>query len=374
MSQDLGNVYYKDYLQLNKILGAQQPISDEMGAPAHDELLFIIVHQAYELWFKQIIFELDSVKQIFADPPVDDKQMGIVIARLDRILTIQGLLLDQIDVIETMTPLDFLEFRDLLVPASGFQSIQFKEIEIRLGVRRENRIPADREFLKTRLADEDQAHLQRVESEPSLLELLDDWLGRMPFLEFGEFKFWEHYDKAVERMLETDKKIIQQTPTLTEQEKESRINELVATKVKFENLFDKAKFAELKQAGKFRLSHRAFLAALFINLYRNEPMLFLPFRLLTLLLEIDESFTRWRSRHALMVQRMLGAKIGTGGSSGHEYLNQTTRQNRVFLDLYNLATFLIPRSDLPELPTELRRSLGFHFSGQNANSSGGSSS
>ncbi len=373
MSNDLGNVYYKNYLHLDKILGAQEPISSQTDNPAHDELLFIIVHQAYELWFKQIIFELDSVKRIFADPPVDDKQMGTIIARLDRILTIQSLLLDQIDVIETMTPLDFLEFRDLLVPASGFQSIQFKEIEIRLGVKRENRIPADREFMKSRLAVEDQEHLSRVEQQPSLVELLNDWLSRMPFLEIGEFSFWRHYEKAVERMLQTDKKIIQQNPTLSEREKEYQIDELIATQSKFDTLFDQDKFEELKTAGKFRLSHRSFLAALFINLYRNEPMLFLPFRLLTLLLEIDESFTRWRSRHALMVQRMLGSKIGTGGSSGHEYLSQTTRQNRVFMDLYNLATFLIPRSDLPELPREIRRSLGFHFSGQNANSSGESS-
>ena len=103
---------------------------------------------------------------------------------------------------------------------------------------------------------------------------------------------------------------------------------------------------------------------MFINLYRDEPMLYTPFRYLTLLTDVDELFTTWRQRHASMVQRMLGTKIGTGGSSGHNYLDRTTKKNRVFLDLFNLSTFLLPRNELPKLPVELTREISVFFSGQ----------
>ncbi len=104
------------------------------------------------------------------------------------------------------------------------------------------------------------------------------------------------------------------------------------------------------------------LAAIFINLYRDEPILHMPFMLLNHLVEIDELFTEWRYRHALMVHRMIGAKIGTGGSSGHQYLMQTVDKHRVFTDLFNLSTYLIPLSDLPKLPDELIKELGFNYS------------
>ncbi len=359
-------VYYSEYLQLDKILDAQQRESELEGNPAHDEMLFIITHQAYELWFKQIIFELNSVIDVFDDPIVEDKKMGRVIHRLARIKTIQRTLINQIDIIETMTPLDFLEFRDLLVPASGFQSTQFKEIEIKLGIKRQNRIPADQDFFQSRLKEPDRQQLDQLEEKPSLLELTDRWLQRMPFLEFGEFAFWKAYQRAVDRMLLSDKQIIQANTTLSEREIEFQLGEVTHTKQLFQSILDEGQYNQLRADGEFRLSHRGFLAALFINLYRDEPMLYSPFRYLTLLADIDEMFTNWRQRHVIMVQRMLGTKIGTGGSSGHEYLAQTTRQNRIFTDLFKLSTFIIPRSDLPVLPMEMRKALGFFFSGASA--------
>lgn len=357
-------IYYGDYLHLDRILGAQELESSKRGKPAHDEMLFIITHQAYELWFKQIICELNSIIDIFDDPIVEDKKMGRVVHRLARIKTIQRVLIQQIDIIETITPLDFLEFRDLLVPASGFQSVQFKQIEISLGIKREYRISADQEFFHSRLTDGDRNYLDDLESKPSLLELTDHWLARMPFLEFGEFDFWKEYDQAINKMLDSDAEIIKNNPTLTEREKEFQINDLLGTRTRFQSLLDEDQFNKMREKGEFRFSHQGFLAALFIHLYRDEPMLYSPFRYLTLLADIDELFTNWRQRHAVMVQRMLGSKIGTGGSSGHDYLSATTRQNRVFLDLFRLSTFLIPREDLPKLPDELRRSLGFFFEGK----------
>ena len=152
-------------------------------------------------------------------------------------------------------------------------------------------------------------------------------------------------------------------PTLTDREKEFQINDLIKTRQRFDSLLDKEKFDAMRADGKFRLSHSGFLAALFIHLYRDEPMLYIGFRFLTLLVDIDGLFTTWRQRHAVMVQRMLGTKIGTGGSSGHDYLSATTQQNRVFIDLYNISTFIIPREDLPELPEDLRQDLRNAFRG-----------
>lgn len=357
-------IYYGEYLKLDSILEAQEPESTKRGKTAHDEMLFIITHQAYELWFKQIIYELTSIIDVFDDPIVEDKKMGQVIHRLARIKSIQRVLIQQIDVIETMTPLDFLEFRDLLVPASGFQSIQFKQIEIMLGIKRKKRIPADREFFHSRLQPQDLQILEELEQQDTLLELTDRWLERMPFLEFEGFDFWQEYEKAVEKMLDSDRKIIEQNDTLTDREKEFQLNDLTHTRAIFESVFDESKFETLRQDDEFRLSHEAFRAALFIHLYRDEPMLYSPFRYLTLLLEIDQLFTNWRQRHASMVRRMLGTKIGTGGSSGHDYLSATTRKNRVFVDLFKLSTFLIPREDLPVLPDGLGKALGFFFGGR----------
>lgn len=354
-------IYYSEYLQLDKILGAQQLESAKVGAAAHDEMLFIITHQAYELWFKQIVFELMSIIDVFDDPIVEERNMGTVIRRLARIKTIQRVLIQQIDVIETMTPMDFLEFRDLLVPASGFQSIQFKQIEILLGVKRHQRIKTDQEFFHSRLTETDREQLDSLEQKPTLLDWTDRWLSRMPFLKFEAFDFWQAYRDAVDRMLDSDKNIIENNQTLTPREKEYQIKDLESTRQRFEVVLDKDQYQEAREQGEFQFSHQSFLAVLFIHLFRDEPMMYSPFRYLTLLGDIGEGFTTWRQRHATMVRRMLGSKIGTGGSSGHDYLSATTQQNRAFTDLIRLSTFLIPRADLPKLPNKLRDSLGFFF-------------
>ena len=105
---------------------------------------------------------------------------------------------------------------------------------------------------------------------------------------------------------------------------------------------DEVKYNERKARGEHRLSHRAMQAALLISLYQDEPILQPANALLQLLLDIDQLLTQWRNRHALMVHRMLGIKIGTGGSSGYHYLRATASQHRIFGDLFNIATFLVP--------------------------------
>ena len=131
-------VYYGDYLDLDRLLSAQKPLSGRGGKPAHDELLFIITHQAYELWFKQILFELDAVLEDFSGKVVAESSISRAVGRLSRIVEIQKLLVDQLRVLETMTPLDFLDFRDALTPASGFQSFQFRLIGVEVGRLEEN--------------------------------------------------------------------------------------------------------------------------------------------------------------------------------------------------------------------------------------------
>src|SRR6267378_2808670 len=135
-SDPTGGAYYADYLKLGELLSAQAPESARQGRPAHDEMLFIIVHQAYELWFKQILHELDRIQADFGGDVVEDEYLGRIVHGLDRTNEILKLLIQQLEVLETMTPLDFLDFRDFLFPASGFQSAQFRMIEIRLGLSR----------------------------------------------------------------------------------------------------------------------------------------------------------------------------------------------------------------------------------------------
>ncbi|MBD66577.1 MAG: tryptophan 2,3-dioxygenase [Halobacteriovoraceae bacterium] len=354
-------IYYGDYLQLDTLLSSQKLKSLEHGKEAHDETLFIITHQAYELWFKQIIHELDSVHKIFNTSNVNPTHLGVVNHRLQRIVQIQRVLNEQIAIIETMTPLDFMEFRDYLVPASGFQSIQFREIELKLGLRQRFRLGIDQKFFNSRLKEEHKEYMIKLEEESTFLELFDAWLSRMPFGQTENFDFWQEYQNSVNKMLEQDRKIIMDNKTLHDKEKEFELKNLEATRNSFAILFDEEKYNALMETGEMRISRKAKLSAIFINLFKDEPIFQIPNRMVESLLDIDEMFSTWRYRHAIMVHRILGTKIGTGGSSGHDYLKRSTENNRVFLDFFNLATFLIPKNFIPALPSEIKKEMGFHF-------------
>lgn len=357
MKRNTEAVYYGDYLQLDKLLDAQALQSERYGQAAHDETLFIIVHQAYELWFKQVLHELRSVLTIFRSPHIADESLMTVVHRLNRIGVIQQLLNQQIGVMETMTPQDFLEFRDYLVPASGFQSIQFKEIEISLGLKRDTRIAFDQQSFYTRISEKDRAYLAELEQQQSLFDCVDDWLARMPFLSMDDFAFAEHFKRTIEDSLANDEQIIRDNPLLNDDEQAQELSDLNSTRQNFAALFDAKLYQQMQAEGRVRLSQRALQGALFINLYREEPVFNLPFQVLSALADMDDNLTIWRYRHAMMVQRMLGSKIGTGGSSGHDYLRKTTERNRIFTDLLNLATYLLPKSALPVLPEQVRERL-----------------
>lgn len=364
MSETSEPLYYADYLQLESLLNTQKPLSRlEDGTPAHDEMLFIIVHQTYELWFKQILHELESVMALFNQAVIHEAQMGIAVARLERITEIQRLMLMQMQVLQTMQPLDFLDFRDQLYPASGFQSFQFRILENRLGLKPDQRVPYHQGRYDASLKPHHRALLHQVEQEPSLLELVEKWLERTPFLRCGNFDFWQSYRQAVETLFEADAERIVRNPLLSPEDIRTQLERLAATRATFAALFSETEYNALLTQGKRRLSYKATQAALLILLYRERPLLHLPYRLLNTLSTMDELLTTWRYRHALNVQRMIGTKIGTGGSMGYEYLRETLDKHRIFNDLNQLTTFLIPRSALPQLPPEVERQLGFYYQG-----------
>jgi len=203
--------------------------------------------------------------------------------------------------------------------------------------------------------------VKAIEAKANLFGLLERWLARMPFLRFREYDFWHVYRQNVQAMLARDRAAIETNAVLSAEAKRIQLRELDRTRENFDSVFDAQRYQGLVDAGERRLSYPAFVSALMINLYRDEPIFHTPFRVLTAIVAVDENLSLWRYRHALMVNRMIGSKIGTGGSSGQEYLQRTVQAHRIFADYFNLSTFLVPRSMLPPLPEALQRELGFHW-------------
>lgn len=354
---------YADYLCLNKILDAQDPASTKAGDHAHDEMLFIIFHQVYELWFKQMLYEMDIIQQRFSGDIVDDRDLSPVLDGLDRIAKIWQSLARQMDVLETMPPQSFTDFREYLKTASGFQSLQFRLLEIRLGLRRDDRLPINHKEFDEDLLSASKKRILEAEQSPSLYDQIDTWLSRTPFVEAGDYKFWHAYRDAVHKMLDDKAKLILETQT-KESNQDMMDAELAAIergKQKFDGIFDPDTHKQAVEDGVLRMSWRSLQAALFITLYREEPVLHMPFRLLNLLMDIDELITQWRYRHALMVQRMVGLNLGTGGSSGYGYLMRTLEKHRIYEDLFAMSSYLIPRRNLPELPDSIRSNMGYKY-------------
>jgi tryptophan 2,3-dioxygenase len=245
---------YASYLRIPELLSLQQLRSEP---PVHDELLFIVVHQAYELWFKQLLFELGAAR----DAMVADL-VGRARHLLERVHAIERVLIEHIEVLQTMTPQDFLEFRAVLTPASGFQSAQFRELEFVSGL-------ADERFLDDLAADpSERERLARRLGEPTL------WDGFVALMEIHGFP-------------------------MPDDDAEARAASLVAM--------------AREQGEVFAVSEG--------------------------LLDHDESLATWRYLHVLMVEREIGAKRGTGGSSGVGYL-RSTLDKRCFPELWGLRSRL----------------------------------
>jgi tryptophan 2,3-dioxygenase len=251
-----GLLTYGEYLAVPELISLQRLRSDP---PVHDELLFIVVHQAYELWFKQLIFELETVRdRMFEGDAVRARHY------LTRIHAIERVLIEHIEVLESMSPQDFLEFRSLLSPASGFQSAQFREVEFLSGLKQ-------RGYLNDLAASPDElARLAKRLDEPTV------WDG---FVALLEREGLEMPPDDETRRLETLLRVA------------------------------------------------------------REPELVAVFGLAEGLLDHDEAFAQWRYHHVLMVEREIGAKQGTGGSSGVEYLRRTL-DKRFFPELWGLRSHL----------------------------------
>lgn len=342
----MNSLYYTDYLELDKILGSQHPKSDLKT----DEMLFIIIHQAYELWFKMVIHELDRVREIFSQDNINDNagEMSIAVHKLKRVAKIFEVINQQVNILETMTPMDFLEFRDLLVPSSGFQSLQFRIIEAKLGLKMEQRYKANY-YKNTRpggFNQQDYEAINSVESEATLKGLVIKWAERTPFfdeslwrdfqsqfpVEEGEQKFWSDYKQIYKNSLSGSVELRQ-------------FDEL-------ERIFYK------EGLGEFSMS--AMRSVLFIMLYRNLPIFQQPFDLLSTLIDIDELLSQFRYKHMLMARRMIGMRSGTGGTSGAGYLEGALRQHYIFKELTEVSTFLIERSHLPSLPKGVKEKTSFN--------------
>lgn len=334
-------LYYSNYLQLEKILDAQHLESDKLNKHAHDEMLFIVIHQAYELWFKQVLFELRSIHSIMSGSAINDNspELQVAVRRLNRIVEILKLLVHQIDILETMTPLDFLDFRDMLRPASGFQSMQFKELEALLGLKMEAR--HGKQYYTSALTKEDAEKIERLENQIPIIELVNQWLERMPY--FIQPEFWTEWDQGKD-FWSVYRDVY--SASLGAGEREN-----IRT-------FDELFLSDLTKNDR-KLSDKARRAALFIMLYRDYPILQNPYRLINHLLEIDELLANWRWRHMNMVHRMIGTRTGTGGSSGKGYLREAALSHYIFSELAELTSFLIERRHLPKLSQALEKKLGF---------------
>ncbi|XP_028816721.1 tryptophan 2,3-dioxygenase A [Denticeps clupeoides] len=344
-----GGIIYGDYLQLDRIVNSQVLQSELKGNKIHDEHLFIVTHQAYELWFKQVLWELDSVRNIFISGHVrDERNMLKVNTRIHRIVMIFRLLVDQFAVLETMTALDFFDFREYLSPASGFQSLQFRLLENKIGVPRDQRVPYNRRHYMDIFRGQDSETLRTSEQEPTLLQLVEQWLERTPGLEEDGFNFWGKLEGNIQQGLREEKEKLEKKPE--SENKEELMAEFVKQRDILTSLFDEKRHDHLLSKGERRLSYKALQGALMIYFYREEPRFQVPFQLLTSLMDIDTLMTKWRYNHVCMVHRMIGSKAGTGGSSGYQYLRSTVSDRyKVFVDLFNLATFLIPRHWVPKL-------------------------
>lgn len=259
---------YGSYLKVNQLLELQVPQSSPVQ---HDETLFIIIHQVYELWFKQILHEVK-----LAETALDNDQPMLFNRILKRITTIQSVLTHQVDVLETMTPVDFNSFRQKLNPASGFQSGQFRELEFRLGAK-------------------EQAYLKFHKNDPRTTATLQ-----------AAIKAPTIYDRFIKLLARRGFKFSAAT-------------------------LDR----DVTQAYQ---SNREVLEAI-LKIYRESDKYYDLYSTLEALIDLDEGVLLWRQRHVAMVERMIGNRKGTGGSSGVKYLSETLTK-RFFPEIWDARNWL----------------------------------
>ncbi|KAK7070635.1 Tdo2p [Halocaridina rubra] len=279
---------YHDYLQLDKILDAQTVKSD-----IPDEHLFIVTHQAYELWFKEIIYEIDVARKVFMEEEVTSGKLMDVVNRFKRILLTLKLLTNQADILETMTPFNFLQFRGGLFPASGFQSYQFRIMEIKLGLTMKERSRFEGTF-KVGFKDQPK-EVQAIidaERETSLATCLDRWFVSLLEKQKPHFDFVAKYKEGVDRMLQD--MIDEAEAEENEEKRNERKNGYKAKKNFYDSILHESVHNDRVMIMNRKLSHRAMLGALMIFLYSKEPAFNLAHQFLHLLMDVDTWIVKWR--------------------------------------------------------------------------------
>ncbi|CAF0826601.1 unnamed protein product [Adineta steineri] len=308
---------YTTYLGLNSLLSSLRCLShvdrsNESSLPVHDEHFFIIIHQAFELWFKEIIYEIDSIRDIFGSNDDVTTFVFDISLRLNRIGKVWKILIDQLQLLESMTPMEFVEFRDFVTPVSGFQSLQFRIIEMKLGLTDKSRDAyKSKYFTETMFKGKQSNELQTSIGEVSLLRYIENGID----------------EQIAEK--EADK-----------------------AKLQFDEMINEEKYNALVNSNQRRISHKAMLAALMIAHYYQQPCLQQIYQIISLLMDNDTLMTSWRHRHILLVLRQIGRKPGTGGTNGFTYLRATL----TFLPEF-VGDSALPRATLSSLTLQSPRQI-----------------
>lgn len=349
---------YWEYIKVEQILALQQGLSADEGELTNDEVMFITIHQIDELWFKLALRELVAIRNLFAAEHVPEQSLASAVRGLRRAVLLFKQVATHFELMETLTTRDYLAFRDKLYPASGFQSAQLREIEILMGLDASERIPLGHEdYLRAlRYADgsDSPASLRvqaRLADRPSLRDALDEWLyrtplhGSMPDDDDDEANVRAAVDAFLRAHVEEiDRTRVQAiADALTDHDRE-RLDARYRKEIDSARAFLLAEDIELEQRAR-RVRIRA--ALMFIESYRELPLLAWPREILDSVVALEQAFVIFRQRHARMVERVIGRRTGTGGSAGVEYLDQTALRYRVFRDVWAVRTLLLRQSALP---------------------------
>ncbi len=350
---------YWDYIRVEELLALQRGLETSDEKLANDEVMFITVHQVYELWFKLILREMRSARDLFGGRRVQEQELSGAVRSLKRITTIFRVAQQHFEVMETLTTREYLAFRDKLMGASGFQSAQLRQVEILFGLDENERIPLGieasyKQALKAFGGGPSPA-LKRVERSlvdmPTLKSAIDSWLYRTPIDGVGpnDKKAAKELDRFVESFLAAHARCVDagRDRALSlgigaadvERLRERYEGEKRATRA----------FLEPTEAEGGERLRRVRCAMIFIETYRDLPLLSWPREVLDALVETEQLFVLFRQRHARVVERVIGRRTGTGGSAGVEYLDQTALKYRIFRDLWAVRTLQLPQSAAPEL-------------------------
>jgi tryptophan 2,3-dioxygenase len=350
---------YWEYIKVEELLALQTGLEGDEAELANDEVLFITVHQVFELWFKLMLRELRTLREFFRQDPVSDQELSNAAAGIRRVVTLLRRCCDHFEVIETMPTRSYLAFRDKLTPASGFQSAQLRQIEIVLGLSDEERVRFDwgESYLEALRGHDGSVSpaLRRVEREqrsgPSLKDALDDWLYRTPIDGSGpkDARAAQDLQRFVAAYIAAHGRELERTAALAEA-RARRPAETEALRKRYaEERAALARFLNPGQEEGGARRQRIRAAALFIHQYRELPLLAWPREVLSGIIELEQGLLIFRQRHARMVERVIGRRVGTGGSSGVDYLDQTALAYRIFKDLWAIRTYQIQKSANPPL-------------------------